>query len=128
VRAEADLALLVAPTEVALLRKLADYPDVLATAALGLAPHEVAFYLRDLAAAFTATTAPSASWSTTRGWRERASPCSGRRARSSAMRSRCSASAPPNAWTGNRKRKRMKQHFSSRPSAAASSSAWSSAC
>jgi arginyl-tRNA synthetase len=52
VPAEADLALLVAPTEVALLRKLADYPDVLATAALGLAPHEVAFYLRDLAAAF----------------------------------------------------------------------------
>ncbi|HEX2540922.1 MAG TPA: arginine--tRNA ligase [Caldimonas sp.] len=49
---EADLALLVAPSEVALLKKLADYPDVLAAAALGLAPHEIAFYLRDLAAAF----------------------------------------------------------------------------
>ena len=47
-----ELALLVAPTEVALLKKLADYPDVLATAAMGLAPHEIAFYLRELAAAF----------------------------------------------------------------------------
>ncbi len=48
---DAELALLVAPAEVALLKKLADYPDVLATAAAGLAPHELAFYLRDVAAA-----------------------------------------------------------------------------
>ena len=41
-----------APSETALLRKLADYPDVLAAAAATLAPHDVAFYLRDLAAAF----------------------------------------------------------------------------
>jgi len=32
--------------------KLADYPDMLGRAAAELAPHEVAFYLRDLAAAF----------------------------------------------------------------------------
>src|SRR5664279_3609212 len=50
--AEAALALLAAPSETALLRKLADYPDMLATAAANLAPHEVAFYLRELAAAF----------------------------------------------------------------------------
>jgi arginyl-tRNA synthetase len=32
--------------------KLADYPQVLARAAAELAPHDLAFYLRDLAAAF----------------------------------------------------------------------------
>jgi arginyl-tRNA synthetase len=32
--------------------KLADYPEMLARAAADLAPHDVAFYLRDLAAAF----------------------------------------------------------------------------
>jgi len=48
----ADLALLVAPTETALMLKLAAYPDMLAGAAADLAPHDVAFYLRDLAAAF----------------------------------------------------------------------------
>ena len=50
--AAADLARLSAPSEVALLRKLADYPELLAGAAANLAPHEIAFYLRDLAAAF----------------------------------------------------------------------------
>ena len=50
--AGADLALLVAPTEAALMRKLADYPELLAGAAANLAPHEITFYLRDLAAAF----------------------------------------------------------------------------
>ncbi|WP_077034302.1 arginine--tRNA ligase [Pelomonas sp. KK5] len=48
----ADLGLLNAPTELALMLKLADYPRMLAGAAEGLAPHDVAFYLRDLAAAF----------------------------------------------------------------------------
>jgi arginyl-tRNA synthetase len=46
----ADLSLLTAPTEQALMRKLADYPDMLARAAAELAPHDVAFYLRELAA------------------------------------------------------------------------------
>jgi arginyl-tRNA synthetase len=48
----ADVSLLVAPTEAALMLKLADYPEMLARAAGELAPHDVAFYLRDLAAAF----------------------------------------------------------------------------
>ncbi len=50
--AQADLGLLTAPTEAALMLKLADYPAMLARAAADLAPHDVAFYLRDLAAAF----------------------------------------------------------------------------
>ena len=50
--AKAELALLVAPTEAALMLKLAEYPDMLSNAAEGLAPHAVAFYLRDLAGAF----------------------------------------------------------------------------
>ena len=40
----ADLSLLTAPTEEALMLKLAAYPDMLAGAAAGLAPHDVAFY------------------------------------------------------------------------------------
>ncbi|MBN8487708.1 MAG: arginine--tRNA ligase [Burkholderiales bacterium] len=48
----ADLSLLGAPTELALMLKLADYPGMLTSAARDLAPHDVAFYLRDLAAAF----------------------------------------------------------------------------
>src|SRR6516225_5772568 len=35
-----------------MLRKLADYPAMLAAAAASLAPHEVTFYLRELAATF----------------------------------------------------------------------------
>ena len=50
--AGADLSLLTAPTEQALMLKLADYPEMLARAAAELAPHDLAFYLRDLAAAF----------------------------------------------------------------------------
>ena len=50
--AGADLARLGAPSETALLRKLADYEPMLSNAAATLAPHEVAFYLRELAAAF----------------------------------------------------------------------------
>jgi arginyl-tRNA synthetase len=49
---EANLTLLVAPAETTLMRKLADYPAVLANAAEGLAPHDIAFYLRELAGAF----------------------------------------------------------------------------
>jgi arginyl-tRNA synthetase len=48
----ADLSLLTAPSEATLMRKLADYPAVLERAAADLAPHDVAFYLRDVAAAF----------------------------------------------------------------------------
>ena len=50
--ATADLSLLTAPTEAALMLKLADYPGMLTRAAADLAPHDVAFYLRELAAAF----------------------------------------------------------------------------
>ena len=49
--AGADVSLLQAPTEYALMLKLADYPRMLASAAQDLAPHDVAFYLRDLAGA-----------------------------------------------------------------------------
>ncbi len=49
---QAELSRLVAPSEAALMLKLADYPAVLARAAADLAPHDVAFYLRDLSGAF----------------------------------------------------------------------------
>ena len=48
----AELTRLEAPSETALMKKLAAYPEVLAAAASALSPHEIAFYLRDLAAAF----------------------------------------------------------------------------
>ena len=48
----ADLSRLVAPTETALMLKLAEYPEMLTRAAADLAPHDVAFFARDLAAAF----------------------------------------------------------------------------
>ncbi|RZS54805.1 arginine--tRNA ligase [Sphaerotilus mobilis] len=47
-----DLAALTAPTETALMNKLADYPEMLQRAAADLAPHDIAFYLRDVASAF----------------------------------------------------------------------------
>ncbi len=47
-----DLAPLVEPREASLLQQLADYPDVLASAVAELAPHQVAFYLRELAGEF----------------------------------------------------------------------------
>jgi arginyl-tRNA synthetase len=50
--AEANLARLTAPSEAALMLKLAEYPEMLARAAAEFAPHDVAFYLRDLAACF----------------------------------------------------------------------------
>ena len=49
---QSDLTLLTAPTEMALMSKLAAYPDVIAEAANTFAPHDIAFYLRDLAGAF----------------------------------------------------------------------------
>jgi arginyl-tRNA synthetase len=48
----ADLSALTAPSETALMLKLAEYPAMLGRAAAGLAPHDVAFYVRELAAAF----------------------------------------------------------------------------
>ena len=50
--AGADLTLLTAPSEAALMLKLADFPRMLTDAAAGLAPHDVAFYLRELASGF----------------------------------------------------------------------------
>ncbi len=50
--AEADLSYLSAPSETALMRKLADYPAMVAAAAASLEPHEITFYLRELAATF----------------------------------------------------------------------------
>ncbi|MFL6677595.1 MAG: arginine--tRNA ligase, partial [Burkholderiaceae bacterium] len=48
----ADLSLLVAPSEAALMLKLAEYPEMLAAAARDLAPHDVAYYARGVAASF----------------------------------------------------------------------------
>lgn len=48
--AGADLSSLSAPTEATLLATLAAYPEMLARAQSELGPHQVAFYLRDLAA------------------------------------------------------------------------------
>jgi len=48
--AGADLSPLTAPTEMTLLATLAAYPEALARAQAELGPHQVAFYLRELAA------------------------------------------------------------------------------
>ena len=50
--APVDLSPLDSPAAQALLLKLADYPDMLLHAAQGFAPHDVAFYLRELAACY----------------------------------------------------------------------------
>jgi arginyl-tRNA synthetase len=50
--AAATLAPLSGAREAALMRRLAEYPEALAGAARELAPHAVAFYLRDLAGEF----------------------------------------------------------------------------
>ncbi|MFL6563848.1 MAG: arginine--tRNA ligase, partial [Burkholderiales bacterium] len=50
--AHADLDLLRGEREMALAARLAEYPEVLAAAARELAPHAVAFYLRELAGEF----------------------------------------------------------------------------
>jgi arginyl-tRNA synthetase len=48
----ADLARLVAPSEMTLMLKLAEFPATLANAAANLAPHDLTFYLRDVASTF----------------------------------------------------------------------------
>jgi arginyl-tRNA synthetase len=50
--AQAKLALLTAPSEAALMLKLAEYPQMLSNAATSLSPHDVTFYLRDVAGLF----------------------------------------------------------------------------
>ena len=47
-----DLAALAGPQAQTLLAQIAKYPDMLRDAADGMAPHDVAFYLRDLAASY----------------------------------------------------------------------------
>ena len=49
---EADLSALTSPYEEALLRRLADFPIELGNAARELAPHQITFYLKDLAQEF----------------------------------------------------------------------------
>ncbi|MET1116173.1 MAG: arginine--tRNA ligase [Comamonas sp.] len=49
---EVDLSALEGPQAQALMLQLAKYPDMLTAAAQGNAPHDVTFYLRDLAAAY----------------------------------------------------------------------------
>jgi arginyl-tRNA synthetase len=50
--ADADLTPLTSPYENALLRRIADFPSEVATAARDLAPHLITFYLKDLAQEF----------------------------------------------------------------------------
>ena len=47
--ADADLSLLGVPREASLMAKLAQFPELLVTACDELAPHSIAFYLKDLA-------------------------------------------------------------------------------
>jgi len=50
--AHADLSALESPQALALMLLLAKYPDMLSAAAEGFAPHDVTFYLRELAACY----------------------------------------------------------------------------
>jgi len=50
--ADADLSPLTSPYEETLLRRIADFPGELAAAARDAAPHQVTFYLKDLAQEF----------------------------------------------------------------------------
>ncbi|MBO9354402.1 arginine--tRNA ligase [Bordetella petrii] len=52
--AQADAALLAAPSEFALMQRLAGFPQAVAQAAQELAPHHIAFWLRDCASDFHA--------------------------------------------------------------------------
>lgn len=52
--AQADLAPLTSPPALALMQELSRYPEMLAQAAQDFAPHDVTFYLRELAAAYHA--------------------------------------------------------------------------
>jgi arginyl-tRNA synthetase len=49
---QADLSPLQSPQAMALMLLLAKYPDMLTAAAEGFAPHDVTFYLRELAACY----------------------------------------------------------------------------
>lgn len=49
---QVDLSPLTSPPAQALMLLLAKYPDMLSHAAAGFAPHDVAFYLRELAACY----------------------------------------------------------------------------
>jgi arginyl-tRNA synthetase len=49
---DADLAPLTGGRELSLLQRLGEYPEVLENAATELAPHQLVFYLRDLAGEF----------------------------------------------------------------------------
>jgi arginyl-tRNA synthetase len=49
---EVDLSALTSPQALALMLLLAKYPDMLSAAAEGFAPHDVTFYLRELAACY----------------------------------------------------------------------------
>lgn len=49
---QADLSPLQSPQALALLLLLAKYPEMLTAAAAGFAPHDVTFYLRELAACY----------------------------------------------------------------------------
>jgi arginyl-tRNA synthetase len=49
---DADLSALTGPQAQALMLQLAKYPEVLAAAAQDFAPHDITFYLRELAAAY----------------------------------------------------------------------------
>lgn len=49
---DADLALLESPAALALMLQLAKYPEMLTAAAEDFAPHDVTFYLRDLASTY----------------------------------------------------------------------------
>src|SRR3982751_1102586 len=48
----ADLSSLTSPQALALMLQLAKYPEMLTNAANDLAPHDITFYLRELAAAY----------------------------------------------------------------------------
>ena len=50
--ANADLTRLVSSHEVAVMKRLIDYPDTVALAARSLSPHLIAYYLQDLAGDF----------------------------------------------------------------------------
>jgi len=50
--ADADLSLLTLPEEIAILKLMAKYPEMVRNAALGCEPHRVTTYLHELAAAF----------------------------------------------------------------------------
>ena len=73
--ASADLSRLTAPTEAALMLHLAEYPAMLTRAAASLAPHDVAFYARSLAAAFHSYYAAERFLVDDRPWPARAWPC-----------------------------------------------------